>query len=116
MVPNMIESGSGVILTTGNTSAYRGKANFAGFAPTKAAQRILIESIARHAGPKGVHAAYIAIDAAIDVPWVRKMAPDQPDDFFAKPEDIANECFHIAHQPKSTWCSEIVIRPFKESW
>ncbi|MEM9124039.1 MAG: SDR family NAD(P)-dependent oxidoreductase, partial [Pseudomonadota bacterium] len=51
--PPMIERGEGVILATGNTSAYRGKANFAGFAPTKAAQRILLESIARHAGPKG---------------------------------------------------------------
>src|SRR5216683_5889612 len=47
VAPAMIEAGSGTILVTGNTSALRGKANFAGFAPTKAAQRILSESIAR---------------------------------------------------------------------
>ena len=41
---------SGTIIATGNTSALRGKANFAGFAPTKAAQRILAESIARDLG------------------------------------------------------------------
>jgi short-subunit dehydrogenase len=58
-VPGMIAAGGGALLATGNTSAYRGKANFAGFAPTKAAQRILLESIARHSGPEGVHAAYI---------------------------------------------------------
>ena len=37
LAPDMIEAGRGVILCTGNTSAYRGKANFAGFAPSKAA-------------------------------------------------------------------------------
>jgi len=43
LAPAMIEAGRGVIIATGNTSALRGKANFAGFAPTKAAQRILAE-------------------------------------------------------------------------
>jgi NAD(P)-dependent dehydrogenase (short-subunit alcohol dehydrogenase family) len=47
VAPDMIKAGNGAILVTGNTSAVRGKANFAGFAPTKAAQRILAESIAR---------------------------------------------------------------------
>jgi len=115
-VPAMIEAGEGVVLATGNTSAYRGKANFAGFAPTKAAQRILLESVARDAGPKGVHAAYIAIDAVIDVPWTREAMPDKPDTFFAKPADIAEECFRIAHQARSTWSSDVVIRPFGENW
>ncbi|MEL6830729.1 MAG: SDR family NAD(P)-dependent oxidoreductase, partial [Pseudomonadota bacterium] len=54
-LPDMVEAGHGVLLGTGNTSAYRGKANFVGFAPSKAAQRILLEGIARDMGPKGVH-------------------------------------------------------------
>ncbi|MEM7637739.1 MAG: SDR family NAD(P)-dependent oxidoreductase [Pseudomonadota bacterium] len=115
-VPDMIAQGGGALLCTGNTSAYRGKAQFAGFAPTKAAQRILLESIARDAGPKGVHAAYVAIDAVIDVPWTRERFADKPDDFFCKPADIAEECFHVAHQSKSAWASEVVIRPFGENW
>src|SRR5262249_388626 len=49
--PAMVEAGKGALIVTGNTSALRGKANFAGFAPTKAAQRILAESIARDLGP-----------------------------------------------------------------
>jgi NAD(P)-dependent dehydrogenase (short-subunit alcohol dehydrogenase family) len=115
-VPDMIAAGGGVILGTGNTSAYRGKAMFAGFAPTKAAQRILLESIARKAGPDGIHAAYVAIDAVIDVPWTRERFPDKPDDFFSKPVDIAEECYRIAHQAKSAWSSDVVIRPFSEKW
>jgi NAD(P)-dependent dehydrogenase (short-subunit alcohol dehydrogenase family) len=115
-VPDMIVGGGGAIIATGNTSAYRGKAGFAAFAPSKAAQRMLLESIARYAGPMGVHAAYVAIDAVIDVPWTRKLAPDKPDDFFAQPADIAEEVFRIAHQPPSAWSFESVIRPFGESW
>lgn len=114
--PAMIERGEGVIMATGNTSAYRGKANFAGFAPTKAAQRIMLESIARQSGPSGVHAVYVAIDAVIDVPWTREAFADRPDEFFCQPDDIAQTCYDIAHQPKTTWSSDVVIRPYCEEW
>ena len=114
--PDMIAAGGGAIICTGNTSAYRGKPAFAGFAPSKAAQRILLESIAREAGPKGIHAAYVAIDAVIDLPWTRAFFKDKPDEFFCKPADIADEVYRIAHQPRSAWSSESVIRPFGENW
>jgi NAD(P)-dependent dehydrogenase (short-subunit alcohol dehydrogenase family) len=51
LAPAMIEAGEGAIIVTSNTSALRGKPRFAGFAPTKAAQRILAEAIAREVGP-----------------------------------------------------------------
>jgi NAD(P)-dependent dehydrogenase (short-subunit alcohol dehydrogenase family) len=114
--PAMVEAGRGAIVGTGNTAAYRGKEGFSGFAPTKAAQRILLESTARELGPKGIHAAYIAIDAAIDLEWTRAALPDAPDEFFCKPSDIAEECFHLVHQPRSAWTFDVVIRPFGENW
>lgn len=113
---DMIDRKSGVILATGNTSAYRGKSAFAGFAPSKAAQRILAESMARRLGPDGIHVAYIAIDAVIDLDWTRLGFPDKDDDFFCKPEDIASECYRIAQQPKSAWSFNVEIRPFGENW
>ena len=114
--PAMIENGEGSIIITGNTSAYRGLARFAGFAPTKAAQRILAEAMARDLGPKGVHVGFVAIDAVIDLAWTRKRWPDEPDDFFCKPDDIAGEVYRLAHQPKSAWSFSSVIRPFGENW
>jgi NAD(P)-dependent dehydrogenase (short-subunit alcohol dehydrogenase family) len=114
--PAMIDAGHGAILCTGNTSTYRGKAQFAGFAPTKAAQRILAESMARSLGPRGVHVAYLAIDAVIDVPWTRKAYPDAPDAFFCRPVDIAEEAWHLVHQPRSAWTFDVMIRPDIESW
>jgi NAD(P)-dependent dehydrogenase (short-subunit alcohol dehydrogenase family) len=52
-------AGGGALIVTGNTSSIRGKARFVGFAPTKAAQRILAESVARQMGPRGVHVAFL---------------------------------------------------------
>ena len=113
--PKMTADG-GALIATGNTSALRGKANFAGFAPTKAAQRILAESIAREMGPKGVHVAYVVIDAVIDLAWTRERFKGKPDDFFIKPAAIADEAWHLAHQPRSAWSFLAEIRPFGESW
>jgi NAD(P)-dependent dehydrogenase (short-subunit alcohol dehydrogenase family) len=116
LAPDMIKAGSGTILVTGNTSAIRGKANFAGFAPTKAAQRILSESIARDLGPRGIHVAYVLIDAVIDVPRMRQRLPESPDEFFIKPSAIADELWHLYRQDRSAWSFLTEIRPFGEKW
>jgi NAD(P)-dependent dehydrogenase (short-subunit alcohol dehydrogenase family) len=116
LAPGMVAAGGGAIVATGNTSAWRGKAAFAGFAPTKAAQRVLCESLARALGPQGVHVAYVVIDAVIDVPWTRQAFPDRPDDFFIRPAGIADAVHHLVHQERSAWTFELDLRPFKENW
>jgi NAD(P)-dependent dehydrogenase (short-subunit alcohol dehydrogenase family) len=116
VAPDMIKAGSGTILVTGNTSAIRGKANFAGFAPTKAAQRILSESIARDLGPRGIHVAYVLIDAVIDVPRMRERLPEAPDEFFIKSSAIADELWHLYRQDRSAWSFLTELRPFGEKW
>ena len=114
-VPAMV-GGHGAIVATGNTSALRGKPSFAGFAPTKAAQRILAEAMARELGPQGVHVAYLVIDAVIDLAWTRERFKGKPDDFFIKPQAIAAEVWHIVHQDRSAWSFNVEVRPFGEAW
>ena len=116
VAPDMIAAGKGAIIATGNTSALRGKPRFAGFAPTKAAQRILAESMARTLGPQGVHVAYVVIDAVIDLEWTRKMFTDKPDDFFIKPAAIADTTWQVVHQERSGWSFHVEVRPFGEEW
>ena len=128
LAPDMIAAGSGAIMVTGNTASHRGVPNYALFAPTKAAQRILAEALARDLGPKGIHVGYITIDAAIDVTWLGPEGerpswleppagwPWPREDYFAKPDAIAEEVFHLAHQDRSTWTFDLVIRPFAEKW
>jgi NAD(P)-dependent dehydrogenase (short-subunit alcohol dehydrogenase family) len=116
LAPDMVAAGEGAIIATGNTSALRGKARFAGFAPTKAAQRILAEALARDLGPKGVHVAYLMIDAVIDLEWTRKMFADAPNEFFITPGAIAEEVWHVAHQERCAWSFNVEVRPFGETW
>ena len=116
-IPAMLKAGHGAIMVTGNTSATRGKAHWGYFASTKAAQRILAESIAREYGPQGIHVAYFIVDASIDTPRTRPiLAPDKPDDFFAKPTAIAEEVFRVTHQDRSAWSFRVELRPFGENW
>lgn len=126
LAPAMIERGHGAIMVTGNTSSFRGVPRRAAFAPTKAAQRILAQSLAKDLGPKHIHVGYITIDAVIDAPWLETAAgaharppadwPHKPEEFYADPKAIADEVYHIAHQHWSTWSFDHVIRPFTEHW
>ena len=114
--PGMIKRQSGVLMASGNTSALRGKPRFSAFAPSKAAQRILCESLARDLGPKGVHVAYLVIDAVIDLEWTRKMFSEEKDEFFISPSAIADTAYHVAHQERSAWSFNVEVRPFGENW
>jgi NAD(P)-dependent dehydrogenase (short-subunit alcohol dehydrogenase family) len=122
LVPAMIERGEGAIMVTGNTSSFRGVPIRPAWAPTKAAQRILAQCLAKDLGPKRVHVGYITIDAVINAPWLRGHPgvsshwQDKPDDFFAHPDAIADEVYHVAHQHPSTWSFDHVVRPFAENW
>ena len=72
--------------------------------------------MARDLGPKGVHVAYVQIDAVIDVPWTREAFPDKPDDYFIAPAHIADEVLHVVEQPRSAWSFNVEIRPYGEVW
>ncbi|MDP6352326.1 MAG: SDR family NAD(P)-dependent oxidoreductase [Alphaproteobacteria bacterium] len=116
LAPAMAARGEGAIVVTGNTGALRGVPSFVGFSPTKASQRILAECLARDLGPKGVHVAYVVVDALIDMPFARRRFTDRPDDAFAKPDELADEIFHVAHQPRSARSFLVELRPFGETW
>ena len=116
VIPAMKAAGSGTIIFIGATASRRGGPRTAAFAPAKAAQRSLAESMARSLWPRGIHVALIVIDAVVDLPRTRKNMPDKPDDFFLRPDDMAASAVWLARQPRSAWTFEIEVRPFGESW
>ena len=115
-VADMEAGGAGAIIVTGATASLRGGSSFAAFAPAKAAQRSLAQSMARELGPKGIHVSYVIVDGAIDMPRARQFLPDKPDEFFLKPSAIADTMYHLATQDRSAWTFELELRPFGESW
>jgi NAD(P)-dependent dehydrogenase (short-subunit alcohol dehydrogenase family) len=113
---DMLSRGSGAIVVIGATAALRGGAGFAAFAPAKAAQRSLAQSMARSLGPRGIHVAYVVVDGVIDTPGTRRFFRDRADDFFLKPDSIAESVFHVATQERSAWTFELDLRPYAEKW
>ena len=113
----MAKRGSGTIIVSGASAALRGRDWTTAFAPAKAAQRILAQALAKQLGPKGVHVAYLVIDAVIDTKDTRAhFAHGKPDEFFADPDKIAETALFLARQDRSAWTFEADIRPFGETW
>ncbi len=116
VLPQMREAGSGNIVVIGATSAVKHNAKFSAFTSAKAAQRALAQSLAKHLWPENIHVAYVIVDGVIDIPRTREMMKDAPDDFFLKPDEIAESVYYLTQQPKSAWSFELDVRPFGEKW
>lgn len=116
VIPAMKRAASGAFVFIGATSSRRGGAKTAAFAPAKAAQKSLAESMARHLWPSGIHVSLIVLDGIVDLPPTRKRMPDKPDSFFVKPADVADLAFRLTQQPRSAWSFEVEARPFGETW
>ena len=116
VIPAMKRRGSGAIILIGATASRRGVARTAAFAPAKAAQRSLAESMARHLWPAGIHVALVIVDGVVDLERTRKAMPDKPDSFYVNPDDVAETVYWLSQQPRSAWAFEVEARPFGESW
>lgn len=116
VVPGMLAKKKGVIVFTGATAGTRPFATSAAFGPAKFALRGLAQVMARDLGPQGIHVAYLNIDGAIDMPFIRKVRPDMPTEDMLQPSEIAETYWHVAHQHPSAWTQEVDLRPFKEKF
>jgi NAD(P)-dependent dehydrogenase (short-subunit alcohol dehydrogenase family) len=116
VIPAMKAAGAGAIIFIGATASRRGGPRTAAFAPAKAAQRSLADSMARSLWPQGIHVALVVVDAVVDLPRTRRNMPDKPDSFFLKPDDMAATALWLARQPRSAWTFEAEVRPFGENW
>ncbi len=114
--PAMKRAGRGSIIVIGATASRRGVPRTAAFAPAKAAQKSLTESLARTLWPAGVHVALVIIDGVIDLPRTRQFMSDKPDSFFIQPDHIAETVLQLVNQPSSAWSFEVEARPFGENW
>ena len=116
VAPAMRAAGAGSLIVVGATASRRGVPRTAAFAPAKAAQRSLAESLARTLWPAGIHVALIVVDGVVDLPATRAWMKDKPDSFFIQPDDVSETALQLARQPRSAWSFEVEARPFGESW
>jgi NAD(P)-dependent dehydrogenase (short-subunit alcohol dehydrogenase family) len=116
VISGMKAKGSGAIIFIGATASRRGGIKTAAFAPAKAAQRSLAESMARALWPSGIHVALIVIDGVVDLPGSRKTMPDKPADAFVDPEGVAEIAYQLCIQGRRAWSFEVEARPYAEKW
>lgn len=116
VIPIMKKKNRGKIIIIGATASKRGGINTAAFAPAKAAQQSLAESMAKYLWPLGIHVALVIIDGIINLPKTRERMPDKPDNFFVNSNDVASTVFWLTQQAPSTWSFEVAVRPFGEVW
>ena len=116
VMPAMISKGHGNIVFIGATASRRGGVYTAAFAPAKAAQRSLAESMARALWPKGIHIALAIIDGVVDIPATRQQMPDKPTECFVSPTALAEAVYNLTIQDRQGWSFEIEVRPFLENW
>jgi NAD(P)-dependent dehydrogenase (short-subunit alcohol dehydrogenase family) len=116
VISAMKKAASGSVVFIGATASRRGGPGTAAFAPAKAAQRSLAESMARSLWPSGIHVSLIIVDGVVDLPRTRRAMPDKPDGFFVKPSAVAETAFQLTCQDRSAWSFEVEARPFGEVW
>jgi NADP-dependent 3-hydroxy acid dehydrogenase YdfG len=116
VVPAMLKAGRGTILFTGATAGVKPYPTSAAFGPAKFAMRGLAQVMARDLQPQGIHVAYINVDGAIDMPFIRQRFPDLKEEDMLKPAAIADAYWYVAHQDPSCWTQELDVRPFKEKF
>lgn len=126
LAPIMEARGDGKILVTSATSAMRGNAGQHAHAAAIGGRRLLCQTLNAELSGKGIHICHIYIDAAIEAPdtlgkllgpeLYEKLLQERGNgkDMMVLPEKVAETYYHIAHQHRSAWSSEVDIRPYSE--
>ena len=116
VVPEMERRGRGSIIFTGATASLRGNIKTAAFAPAKAAQRSLAESMARYLWPKGIHVTLMIVDGLVEKPGIEKFAKDRSVESMIDPAALADTAFELHSQSRRGWSFQVEVRPALENW
>ena len=102
-----LRAAGGNVIVTGATASLRGKPFTTAFAAGKAAQRSLVESLARKLWPEGVHVALIVVDGQVG---------DGTNDAKISPDAYAETAAFLCRQHPSAWTFQLEVRPSVETW
>src|SRR3989454_2415614 len=100
VVPAMLERHKGAILITGATAGVKPWPNSAAFGPAKFAVRGLAQVMSRDLHPQGIHVAYVNVDGAIDMPFVRQNISHLKEEDLLQPAAIADAFWYLRSEER----------------
>lgn len=106
LLPAMRDRGEGTLLFSGTTFAHDGSERLPGWGAAAFGTRGLARSLARRAGPDGVHVCYVAVGGTIP-PADAQFRPDAAMD----PHRVGEAFRRLAAQPPTAWSHEVDLRP-----
>lgn len=106
VLPAMRDRGDGCLLFAGTTYAHDGSERLPGWGAAAFGTRGLARSLARRAGPDGVHVCYVAVGGTIP-PADAQFQPASAMD----PHRVGEAFRRLATQPKTAWSHEVDLRP-----
>ncbi|MGE0487054.1 MAG: SDR family oxidoreductase [Gammaproteobacteria bacterium] len=119
--PPAADGRRGTILFTNASAALKGYPRSAAFAMACHAKAGLTQSMARELMPQGIHVAHVPIDGAVG--WVHedgtrrhRLAGTDDGDNLLHPDHIAEMYWVLHQQHRSAWTTELVLRPWVETW
>lgn len=127
VLPLMTERGSGTLLVTSATAAFRGKSGQHSHAAAMGGRRLLCQTLNAEYAIQGIHVAHILIDGAVDSPDTlgeimgterfQQLRQERglDHDGLILPEKIADTYWHVAQQHRSAWTHELDIRAFSDT-
>lgn len=127
VLPLMTERGSGTLLVTSATAAFRGNAGQHSHAAAMGGRRMLCQTLNAEFASQGIHVAHVLIDGAVDAPDTlgKILGPEKfqalretrgmERDGLLLPEKVADTYWHLANQHRSAWTHELDLRAFSDS-
>lgn len=110
-IPRLQAQGGGALIFSGASGSLRAGPNFSAFSSAKFALRGLSQALVREHGPQGIHVAHVVIDGLIrSQRTTERFAPADPAQLI-EPAALAEQYFHLFHQPASVWTHELDVRP-----
>lgn len=106
VLPAMRERGEGTVVFTGTTYAHDGSERLPGWGAAAFGARGLARSLARRAGPDGVHVCYVAVGGTIP-PADATTDPERT----MSPVTVAEGVLDVVEQPATAWSHEVDLRP-----
>jgi len=114
VVGKMAERGHGAIIFVLGSETRGGPAQYSAYTASKVAQRAIAESVAYEFMHRGIHAAALDVDGAVDSARVREAMPGTDPSHFVAPERICAEIVHLINQPKSSWTFQVDLRSYAQ--